>query len=67
MTSRVRFRAWPPGSPFDSSWPWRSRRVSARGVALYGEGNPGAALVEFQRAYELLGRRPSLLFNLAVT
>lgn len=39
----------------------------ARGVALYGEGNPGAALVEFQRAYELLGRRPSLLFNLAVT
>jgi len=36
-------------------------------VALYGEGNPGAALVEFQRAYELLGRRPSLLFNLAVT
>jgi hypothetical protein len=44
-----------------------ARAHFARGVALYGEGNPGAALAEFQRAYELLGRRASLLFNLAVT
>lgn len=39
----------------------------SRGVALYSEGNAGAALTEFLRAYELLGRRASLLFNIAVT
>ncbi len=44
-----------------------ARERFSRGVALYGEGNAGAALVEFQRAYELLGRRASLLFNIAVT
>ncbi|MFO0609389.1 MAG: PEGA domain-containing protein [Polyangiales bacterium] len=44
-----------------------ARAHFARGVALYAEANAGAALAEFERAYALLGRRPSLLFNIAVT